>query len=250
MSRRVLLLLPVVVWTAVEATTYSIGTSYAGTDCSGTPYSVSAYAMEEGDECVEEVCADYNADPSEVTAEMVSYECSTSDYISAMREKFGASPYIIQVVYKDNGCVTLDEAFGYPAIGNCEGSFYNNESTYVIGKLDDNGSASLRFFDTAECLTDSQLASFSMTRKTLDSHSCDSDNYKWYTSKDGESSALSTGAIIGIKIMTGTARVEFSEMSLQSIVELGYACVAVEPSARPSAAEALYRLQLTLSQEL
>ncbi|KAL4114713.1 hypothetical protein PRIC2_014169 [Phytophthora ramorum] len=198
MSRRVLLLLPVVVWTAVEATTYSIGTSYAGTDCSGTPYSVSAYAMEEGDECVEEVCADYNADPSEVTAEMVSYECSTSDYISAMREKFGASPYIIQVVYKDNGCVTLDEAFGYPAIGNCEGSFYNNESTYVIGKLDDNGSASLRFFDTAECLTDSQLASFSMTRKTLGSHSCDSDNYKWYTSKDGEGNALSTGAIIGI----------------------------------------------------
>ncbi|KAG6586648.1 TKL protein kinase [Phytophthora cinnamomi] len=52
------------------------------------------------------------------------------------------------------------------------------------------------------------------------------------------------------KITTGEVQVEFSEASPRSLVELGHACVAVEPGNRPTAAEALYRIQVILSQEL
>ncbi|ETK90641.1 TKL protein kinase [Phytophthora nicotianae] len=52
------------------------------------------------------------------------------------------------------------------------------------------------------------------------------------------------------KITAGEVRVEFSESSPPSMVELGYACVAVDPADRPTAAEALYRIQVILSQEL
>jgi serine/threonine-protein kinase TNNI3K len=52
------------------------------------------------------------------------------------------------------------------------------------------------------------------------------------------------------KITSGEIRVDFSGTSPKSIVELGYACVAVDPNDRPTAAEALYRLQVILSQEV
>ncbi|KUF88315.1 hypothetical protein AM588_10004183 [Phytophthora nicotianae] len=52
------------------------------------------------------------------------------------------------------------------------------------------------------------------------------------------------------KITAGEVRVEFSESSPPSMVELGYACVAVDSADRPTAAEALYRIQVILSQEL
>jgi serine/threonine-protein kinase TNNI3K len=52
------------------------------------------------------------------------------------------------------------------------------------------------------------------------------------------------------KITTGEMRVDFSDSSPKALVELGNACVAVAPDDRPTAAEALYRLQVILSQEL
>ncbi|KAE8912844.1 hypothetical protein PF005_g5082 [Phytophthora fragariae] len=52
------------------------------------------------------------------------------------------------------------------------------------------------------------------------------------------------------RVAAGTVRVEFSEANLSSITELGCACVSVDPSQRPSAAEALYRLQVVLAQGL
>ncbi|OWY93873.1 TKL protein kinase, partial [Phytophthora megakarya] len=51
-------------------------------------------------------------------------------------------------------------------------------------------------------------------------------------------------------VTTGDIRVEFSYLSPTSIVELGNACLSVNPNDRPSAAEALYRLQVVLAQEL
>lgn len=59
-----------------------------------------------------------------------------------------------------------------------------------------------------------------------------------------------TDATLFQKVTTGEARVEFSGTSPRSLVNLGYACVSIDPRERPSAAEALYRLQLVLSQEL
>jgi len=52
------------------------------------------------------------------------------------------------------------------------------------------------------------------------------------------------------KIASGEIRVDFSESSPKSLVELGRACVAVDPDERPTAPEALDRLQVILSQDL
>ncbi|KAE9024427.1 hypothetical protein PR001_g12676 [Phytophthora rubi] len=57
-------------------------------------------------------------------------------------------------------------------------------------------------------------------------------------------------AVLLQKITEGQVRVDFSGKSPPSLVELGYACVAVEPDDRPTAAEALYRIQVILSQEV
>ncbi|ETN09653.1 hypothetical protein PPTG_22815 [Phytophthora nicotianae INRA-310] len=57
-------------------------------------------------------------------------------------------------------------------------------------------------------------------------------------------------AVILQKVALGTLQVEFSSSSLESMVDLGLACVSLDPTKRPSSAEALYRLHTVLSQEL
>ncbi|KAL3664617.1 hypothetical protein V7S43_010366 [Phytophthora oleae] len=52
------------------------------------------------------------------------------------------------------------------------------------------------------------------------------------------------------KITSGEIRVEFSKSIPRSLLELGLTCVSVDPLYRPTAAEALYRLQVILAQEL
>ncbi|KAK1928667.1 Dual specificity protein kinase shkD [Phytophthora citrophthora] len=52
------------------------------------------------------------------------------------------------------------------------------------------------------------------------------------------------------RVSNGEVRVEFSYFSPRSMVKLGQACVSVDPKERPTAAEALYKLQLVLAQEL
>ncbi|KAG6612689.1 TKL protein kinase [Phytophthora cinnamomi] len=59
-----------------------------------------------------------------------------------------------------------------------------------------------------------------------------------------------TDATLLQRVATGSIRVEFSESNLLSITELGNACISVDPNDRPSAAEALYKLQVVLAQEL
>eukprot|EP00644_Phytophthora_capsici_P011593 jgi/Phyca11/511235/fgenesh2_kg.PHYCAscaffold_79_\ len=49
-------------------------------------------------------------------------------------------------------------------------------------------------------------------------------------------------------VALGKIHVEFSSESLQSMVELGTSCVALDPKDRPSAAEVLYKLQLILQE--
>jgi serine/threonine-protein kinase TNNI3K len=51
-------------------------------------------------------------------------------------------------------------------------------------------------------------------------------------------------------VAQGKVRVGFSSGALESMVSLGNACVAIDPKDRPTAAEALYRLQTILSQEM
>ncbi|RLN61333.1 hypothetical protein BBJ29_008969 [Phytophthora kernoviae] len=52
------------------------------------------------------------------------------------------------------------------------------------------------------------------------------------------------------QVAMGALHVDFSQASPQSVVELGRACVSVDAKERPSAAEALYRLQMILTREI
>lgn len=50
-------------------------------------------------------------------------------------------------------------------------------------------------------------------------------------------------------VIQGKLHVEFSETCPSMIVELGMACVATDPAARPTAAQALYQLQVALAEQ-
>uniref|UniRef100_H3GXX4 Protein kinase domain-containing protein n=1 Tax=Phytophthora ramorum TaxID=164328 RepID=H3GXX4_PHYRM len=52
------------------------------------------------------------------------------------------------------------------------------------------------------------------------------------------------------KVTKGSLRVVFSESGPMALAELGRACVSVNPLKRPTASEALYKLQTILAQEL
>ncbi|RLN32404.1 hypothetical protein BBI17_009577, partial [Phytophthora kernoviae] len=111
-------------WVDVSATTFSIEAFYGGAACDGTPYLVNA-----------------NEDPN------CAAECTT-DYMTALREKFGSSPYIIQVYSPDSDYAMFGTASGFPATGNCEGSFNVNDSmgVHLVGTLEANGSATMQYF--------------------------------------------------------------------------------------------------------
>jgi len=57
-------------------------------------------------------------------------------------------------------------------------------------------------------------------------------------------------AVLLQQVAMGKVAVEFLVSSPSSLVELGRACVSVDPRQRPTAAEALYKLQLALAREL
>ncbi|GMG15315.1 unnamed protein product [Phytophthora fragariaefolia] len=52
------------------------------------------------------------------------------------------------------------------------------------------------------------------------------------------------------QVAMGALHVEFSDSCLRSIMELGFLCVSLNPNDRPTAAEALYRLQIIMSREM
>ncbi|KAL3664613.1 hypothetical protein V7S43_010362 [Phytophthora oleae] len=92
------------------------------------------------------------------------------------------------------------------------------------------------------------IFSFGVVLSELDAHTLP------YTQAK-ERSLASTGrkmadATLLQKITSGEIRVEFSELNPQPLLELGLACVSVDPADRPTAAEATYRLQMAIRQEL
>ncbi|RLN93759.1 hypothetical protein BBJ28_00013367, partial [Nothophytophthora sp. Chile5] len=78
------------------------------------------------------------------------------------------------------------------------------------------------------------MFSFGVVLSELDSHSL-----PYSRAKD---TGMSETAILQ-KVATGELRVEFSERAVKSGVQLGLACVSIKSKDRPTAAEALYRLQ-------
>ncbi|ETO58519.1 TKL protein kinase [Phytophthora nicotianae P1976] len=117
---------------------------------------------------------------------MQTIDCST-DYIQVIRDKFGSSPYIIEQMNTDKTCKTLSMAFGYPASGTCVGAY--DKSYYVIASLNENGSASLKFFNERSCSSNDLYKTDFANKTTLEQHLCDAKAYSWYSSNDVESSS-------------------------------------------------------------
>ncbi|ETM47291.1 hypothetical protein L914_07970, partial [Phytophthora nicotianae] len=59
-----------------------------------------------------------------------------------------------------------------------------------------------------------------------------------------------TDATLLQKVAMGTVTVEFSDVGPKSMTDLGCACISIDPTLRPSAAEVLFKLQVILSKEL
>ncbi|EGZ05702.1 hypothetical protein PHYSODRAFT_532919 [Phytophthora sojae] len=86
------------------------------------------------------------------------------------------------------------------------------------------------------------IFSFGVVLSELDTHCLPYDNARKKTNK-------SDAAILQL-VAAGKIHVEFSPWALQSMVNLGLACVSVDSKLRPTAAEALYKLHTILSQEV
>ncbi|OWZ01594.1 TKL/DRK protein kinase [Phytophthora megakarya] len=71
-----------------------------------------------------------------------------------------------------------------------------------------------------------------------------------HAKNNGNSGQRLTDAAILQMVAAGKLRVEFSQAAPESMVELAHACVSMDPKQRPTAAEALYRLQTILSHEM
>ncbi|KAG1688507.1 hypothetical protein DVH05_003597 [Phytophthora capsici] len=212
-----LLLIAISIWSPIAATTYSIDEFYATSSCSGTPDVVRAL---ESTECSSATCA--------ITSD---YDIATttcaSDYLEAIKEKFGDSQYILQVIYSDPSCSTFSYAVGYRVTGTssdtatCELGYNVTTSTSYIGyfaftaTMDEDGSAQLGFFMTSDCSVTSSSGSttdiggVSVATGTIESASCGPVDYssymydktgytRWYSSHKYDEGGLSTGAIIGI----------------------------------------------------
>ncbi|KUF94410.1 hypothetical protein AM588_10004649 [Phytophthora nicotianae] len=143
---------------------------------------------------------------------MATSECST-DYLQTMRNKFGNSPYLIQLLYSDENCSSFIMGFGYPATGSCVGAYNESDSLYVIADLNDNGSALFQEFVERTCFSDQLYMTVYIDAETIANHSCDVNRFRWYSSNDVEAehisgptsmeragNGLSTGGVIGIAV--------------------------------------------------
>ncbi|KAG1703502.1 hypothetical protein DVH05_007449 [Phytophthora capsici] len=95
------------------------------------------------------------------------------------------------------------------------------------------------------------MFSFGVVLSELDSHVMPYALSKSNSSTESSSSAnpnkLPSAAILQM-VAVGRLRVHFSEAGPQSMVDLGNACVSLDPNERPTAAEALYKLQQILKE--
>jgi serine/threonine-protein kinase TNNI3K len=92
------------------------------------------------------------------------------------------------------------------------------------------------------------MFSFGVVLSELDVHTMPYTRLK-QTCREMEGRELGDATLLQ-RVSTGEVSVEFSYMSPSSFVDLGRACVSIDPRARPSAAEALYRLQVILARDL
>ncbi|KAG2982894.1 hypothetical protein PC120_g24557 [Phytophthora cactorum] len=92
----------------------------------------------------------------------------------------------------------------------------------------------------------SDIFSFGVVLSELDLHTLPYSHAK----DSGKSGRKLPDTAILQMVALGKIRVGFSSGALESMVALGNSCVAVDPKDRPTAAEALYQLQLILRQDV
>ncbi|KAK1931057.1 putative serine/threonine-protein kinase drkA [Phytophthora citrophthora] len=92
------------------------------------------------------------------------------------------------------------------------------------------------------------IFSFGVVLSELDLHTLPYAQVKEQV-RDSNGRKLPDAAILQ-QVAMGSLKVEFSQATPTSIVELGLACVSLNPCDRPTAAEALYRLQVILTKGL
>ncbi|GMF19371.1 unnamed protein product [Phytophthora lilii] len=189
------------------STMYSIQATYLGDNCGGTPYAITVIPDEN---CTASTCSSYDLfyGSRDINANMMTNECS-SDYMQVMRDKFGNSPYLLQLLHIDDKCAKFSMGFGYPAVGACVGGYNESDGLYAIANLATNGSASLALYLDRTCFSSELYMVTYVTMEELEKHSCTIDWFRWYSSNDAKVSALnptatsvdselSSGAIVGI----------------------------------------------------
>jgi serine/threonine-protein kinase TNNI3K len=85
------------------------------------------------------------------------------------------------------------------------------------------------------------MFSFGMVLYELDSHETPYANAR-HESSSGGGNQLSDTAILQL-VASGKLQVQFSHHCTPELAQLGVSCMSFDPSGRPSAAEAMYRLQ-------
>uniref|UniRef100_M4B625 Protein kinase domain-containing protein n=1 Tax=Hyaloperonospora arabidopsidis (strain Emoy2) TaxID=559515 RepID=M4B625_HYAAE len=89
------------------------------------------------------------------------------------------------------------------------------------------------------------MFSFGVVLSELDTHA-----FPYWQARDPTDSSrpMPEPAILQM-VATGKLRVQFSKQACKAVVELGTACVSLDPKARPTASEALYKLHTVLAQD-
>jgi hypothetical protein len=90
----------------MAAQQYLVQAYYSGPGCEGTPYLVNANPTSN---CSEFVCSGTG-----VAVGTTSTECTT-DYMAALRSKFGSFPYILEVYSRAEDCSTASGASAFLA---------------------------------------------------------------------------------------------------------------------------------------
>ncbi|KAL3664787.1 hypothetical protein V7S43_009967 [Phytophthora oleae] len=90
------------------------------------------------------------------------------------------------------------------------------------------------------------IFSFGVVLSELDQHTLP---YSHAKNNSHSGQRLTDTAILQM-VAAGKLRVQFSPGAPESLVQLGIACVSTDPKQRPTAAEALYRLQTILAREM
>ncbi|EGZ26959.1 hypothetical protein PHYSODRAFT_474546 [Phytophthora sojae] len=177
---------------------FAITAHYTSASCDGPP----SYAKgEETPRCAAVGCSGLSGDGSTVQ------DCSSElDYRADIDGLFGGAPYLLRHVFDDVKCSEFLFAEVFRASGKCEQR--GDQGDYVRALLDNNGTASVHYFQDDLCTAESWYGGDDIDMEALDSHLCVL-SQKWYASPGTSrartstpvavtKSSIGTGAIVGL----------------------------------------------------